>query len=192
MAKEEKKDIKEKKKLSPSQLLKAKSKAGKKGGKKKTPIKYSKKKHPAILEAMAMNGITSVTKLAAAMGIVRDTFYRWTVAHKEFSQAYKRGLDTHMAIASRAGMKKLINGIAFNEVSTKVVKNEDGKGDYTEIKTTRKLIPPDRAMIKYYENNKSAGEFKEKQDVDITSDGEQMQVFNIVVNGKIKEIKDKK
>lgn len=137
--------------------------------------KYSNKMKDRICGLMRSDSY-SICEICKAVGIARDTYYKWLDLYPDFKKATEQAvedrLDTYYIEASKSLLKKL-TGYEVTEEKATYVKQKEGKdkdgneiinkGILKEKVVTKKHIAPDTIAIMYTMDNRSNGVWKNKQ-----------------------------
>jgi len=107
------------------------------------PTKYDPKIHPGIVAKLAATGMTD-EDIAEVLTIDTATFYRWKVAHPEFSEAVAKGKSTPIAVVEDS-LYRLCNGYTYKEGSSRGIRVEKTKHpDVRAIEFYLKNVAPDK------------------------------------------------
>lgn len=111
-----------------------------------------------LLEGWARDGLTD-EQIAANMGISPASLYNWKKKHLEIFEALKKGKEIVDYEVENALLKRAL-GYEYETKVTEVKAN--GKGDIIEkqIKTTKKVVPPDVTAAIYWLNNRRPDKYR--------------------------------
>lgn len=143
-------------------------------------MKYTEEIVKEIVKWRA-NTDTPITEICSKVGIHHDTYYDWIKTKPEFSEAIKQAdkqrLKT-MKFEARKALFKRIQGYDRDEVKEEYGKDE--KGEETLVKRTviTKHYQASDTLIMYALNNTDPENFKHKEHVDHTTQGEKMFDFS--------------
>lgn len=135
--------------------------------------KYGKEIVQKILKYYVTGEYTN-SQICEMVGISEETFYAWKKGKPEFSESLKKAYDEKYArIAGMAigGLKKLLGGHRYEEVIKELKKTEDGD-EMVEVKRTTKEVMPNATAVIFALKNKDSDNFKDKQQIDHTSNGQ--------------------
>ena len=104
-------------------------------------------------------------ELAEAFGVSKRTILRWKNEHPSFAEAYQRGKDVADAKVKKALYQRAIGYEVIEKESTVDVDPKTGESKPVRVKTITKQIAPDTMAIMYWLNNRSKGEFAQRQEV---------------------------
>lgn len=114
--------------------------------------------------SLALKGATD-QELAEAFGVSKRTILRWKNEHPSFAEAYQRGKDVADAKVKKALYQRAIGYEVIEKESTVDVDPKTGESKPVRVKTITKQIAPDTMAIMYWLNNRSKGEFAQRQEV---------------------------
>lgn len=137
------------------------------------PTKY-KPEYARIAQKMARLGATDI-EVADALGIVKDTFYRWVSDRKEFSDSLKLGKAESDKRVERS-LYSRANGYEHDEIDIRVC---DGQIVQTPI---RKHYPPDPTSMIFWLKNRKPEEWRDKQDLEHSGSVQITKIERVVVN----------
>lgn len=125
---------------------------------------YNPDYHDDWAWSLALKGATD-QELAEAFGVSKRTILRWKNEHPSFAEAYQRGKDVADAKVKRALYQRAIGYEVIEKESTVDVDPKTGESKPVRVKTITKQIAPDTMAIMYWLNNRSKGEFAQRQEV---------------------------
>ncbi len=137
--------------------------------------KYSNKMRDRICNLMRSDSY-SICEICKAVGIARDTYYKWLDLYPDFKKATEQAvedrLDTLKTEANRSLLKK-ITGYDVTEEKATYIKQKEGKdkegnevvnkGILKEKVVTKKHIAPDTGAIIFTLCNTDPGKWKNRQ-----------------------------
>ena len=123
---------------------------------------YNPDYHDDWAWSLALKGATD-QELAEAFGVSKRTILRWKNEHPSFAEAYQRGKDVADAKVKKALYQRAIGYEVIEKEST--VDPKTGESKPVRVKTITKQIAPDTMAIMYWLNNRSKGEFAQRQEV---------------------------
>ena len=132
------------------------------------PSKYDSRTHPKRAMQLRARGFAEAD-IALGFGISVSTFEKWKTAHKEFSEALKKGRELLSSKTALRSLYALMNGYEhpeekhfYNAALDKIV-----------TVTTTRHYPPNIAGIIFWLCNKLPDEFQSvnKQRIDMNTDG---------------------
>lgn len=125
---------------------------------------YNPDYHDDWAWSLALKGATD-QELAEAFGVSKRTILRWKNEHPSFAEAYQRGKDVADAKVKKALYQRAIGYEVTEKESTVDVDPKTGESKPVRVKTITKQIAPDTMAIMYWLNNRSKGEFAQRQEV---------------------------
>ena len=125
---------------------------------------YNEKYHVDWAWSLALKGATD-EEIAEAFHISVRTLHRWKKTHPELLTALEEGKDVADAKVKRSLYQRAV-GYEAKEV-TQVIEQDPATGTQRVSKTqvTTKHIVPDTMACMYWLNNRSKGEFSQRQEV---------------------------
>ena len=125
---------------------------------------YNPDYHDDWAWSLALKGATD-QELAEAFGVSKRTILRWKNEHPSFAEAHQRGKDVADAKVKKALYQRAIGYEVIEKESTVDVDPKTGESKPVRVKTITKQIAPDTMAIMYWLNNRSKGEFAQRQEV---------------------------
>lgn len=125
---------------------------------------YNPDYHDDWAWSLALKGATD-QELAEAFGVSKRTILRWKNEHPSFAESYQRGKDVADAKVKKALYQRAIGYEVIEKESTVDVDPKTGESKPVRVKTITKQIAPDTMAIMYWLNNRSKGEFAQRQEV---------------------------
>lgn len=111
----------------------------------------------------------SLIKLAKLFNVARSTLYLWMQDEKEFSDTVEKARDFYDGIKIHKALIKRAEGFAYTETTKEANTDpESGESRMVTTKKVRKYYPPDVAAIKWWQSNRDAEHWREKQEHQIT------------------------
>lgn len=129
--------------------------------------KYIKGKEDLIITD-CRNGADNKS-LCVRLGIGLTTFKRILKKHPEVIDLLKEGKDEADMKVESALYKRAI-GYDIEETTTEVRIGEDGSGQTTVVKKTKKHVAGDTTAQIFWLKNRRQNKWKDKQDVNLTND----------------------
>lgn len=125
---------------------------------------YNEKYHVDWAWSLALKGATD-EEIAEAFHISVRTLHRWKKTHPEMLTALEEGKDVADAKVKRSLYQRAV-GYEAKEV-TQIIEQDPATGTQRVSKTqvTTKHIVPDTMACMYWLNNRSKGEFSQRQEV---------------------------
>lgn len=125
---------------------------------------YNEKYHVDWAWSLALKGATD-EEIAEAFHISVRTLHRWKKSHPELLTALEEGKDVADAKVKRSLYQRAV-GYEAKEV-TQIIEQDPATGKQRVSKTqvTTKHIVPDTMACMYWLNNRSKGEFSQRQEV---------------------------
>lgn len=125
---------------------------------------YNPEYHDDWAWSLALKGATD-QEVAEAFGVTKRTIIRWKSDHPSFDEAYQRGKDIADAKVKKALYQRAIGYEVTESERTVDVDPKTGESKPVRVKTTTKKYPPDTMAAMYWLNNRSKGEFAQRQEV---------------------------
>ena len=146
-------------------------------------VRYNPNIHPIIVKALAEEGKTD-PEISSALGICRDTFWRWRKRYPELQGATTDGKDKANKVVENS-LYNRANGMTLTD--KKIIKNPDGS---IRQEITTKEIPPDTIAGIFWLKNRDSSRWRDKQEVEHSGEAEQS-VIILPSNGRqMREIPD--
>lgn len=125
---------------------------------------YNEKYHVDWAWSLALKGATD-EEIAEAFHISVRTLHRWKKTHPELLTSLEEGKDVADAKVKRSLYQRAV-GYEAKEV-TQIIEQDPATGTQRVSKTqvTTKHIVPDTMACMYWLNNRSKGEFSQRQEV---------------------------
>lgn len=125
---------------------------------------YNEKYHVDWAWSLGLKGATD-EEIAEAFHISVRTLHRWKKTHPELLTALEEGKDVADAKVKRSLYQRAV-GYEAKEV-TQIIEQDPATGTQRVSKTqvTTKHIVPDTMACMYWLNNRSKGEFSQRQEV---------------------------
>lgn len=125
---------------------------------------YNEKYHVDWAWSLALKGATD-EEIAEAFHISVRTLHRWKKTHPELLTALEEGKDVADAKVKRSLYQRAV-GYEAKE-ATQIIEQDPATGTQRVSKTqvTTKHIVPDTMACMYWLNNRSKGEFSQRQEV---------------------------
>jgi hypothetical protein len=144
--------------------------------------KYDKKIVKRICDLIAKDSYT-IREICSQVGISVETFYEWRRTKPDFSDSIKKAkceFDDFIASEAKNSLVKLIRGYTVQEKKTVTV--DTGKADddgnpimkVKEHSVTDKHYQPVTAAVIFALTNRDSENWKNRQNTDVTSDGERL------------------
>jgi hypothetical protein len=146
--------------------------------------KYDKKTVKRICDLIAKDSYT-IREICTQAGISVDTFYEWQKTKSEFSESIKKAkceFDDFIVSEAKKSLVKLIQGYTIQEKKTVAVdtdkKDDDGNPvmKVKEHSVTDKHYQPVTAAVIFALTNRDSENWKNRQNTDVTSDGEKLSI----------------
>lgn len=138
--------------------------------------KYSPEIVKKICSLLEKDSYT-IEEVCANVGINEDTYYDWQKNKSDFSEAIKKAREVYVNKMLRdceRSLNKLVNGFDYEEVKTTIVDDGRGKPKIKEKTTTKKTAAPNLGAIIHYQTNKDPDNWKNRQAVDHTTNGKEI------------------
>lgn len=125
---------------------------------------YNEKYHVDWAWSLALKGATD-EEIAEAFHISVRTLHRWKKTHPELLTALEEGKDVADTKVKRSLYQRAV-GYEAKEV-TQIIEQDPATGTQrvSKTKVTTKHIVPDTMACMYWLNNRSKGEFSQRQEV---------------------------
>lgn len=127
-------------------------------------LRYNPEYHDDWAWSLGLKGATDL-ELAEAFGVSKRTIIRWKTDHPTFAEAYQRGKDVADAKVKKALYQRAIGYEVTEKESIMELDPKTGDSKPVRVKTTTKKYPPDTMAAMYWLNNRSRGEFAQRQEV---------------------------
>ena len=128
------------------------------------PLKYNPEYHDDWAWSLAIKGATD-QDVADAFGISRRTVIRWRKQYPSFGEAYQRGKDIADAKVKKSLYERAIGFEYTEKESTIDVDPKTGEQKPVRVRTFTRKAVPDTMAIMYWLNNRSGGEFSQRQEI---------------------------
>lgn len=162
--------------------------------------KYSKKIVDRICSLFEKDSYT-IAEVCQEVGIAESTYHQWALDHSEFSESVKKAkdkFDAELIKEAKNSLRKLVCGFSVEEITTEFLPDKNGgkdengkeKGRVKSQKRVKKHFAPNIAATIFFLTNKAPDEFQNKQNLDHTTKGkeiEQPAAPTIIIHGEIKE-----
>ena len=125
---------------------------------------YNPDYHDDWAWSLALKGATD-QELAEAFGVSKRTIIRWKKDHPSFAEAYQKGKDIADAKVKKSLYQRAIGFEVTEKESIVDVDPKTGESKPVRVKTVTKKIIPDTMAIMYWLNNRSKGEFAQRQEL---------------------------
>lgn len=157
-------------------------------------MKYNKKIVKAIC-ALIKKDTYTIAEICSNVGISESCYYKWQAENAEFTESIARArqqFDEEIVKEAKNSLRKLINGFEVEEKVTVYTNDANGKPKIKEQKVVKKHIPPNPSSVEYALNNKSNGEYKNKQSTEVTGkDGKDlMPAITVEIIDKKSDVED--
>ena len=131
------------------------------------PTKY-KEEYNEQARKLCLLGATD-EELASFFEVNEDTIYEWKNTHQKFSDSIKSGKELADATVAESLFKRA-TGYEHNDIDIKMY---EGEIIQTPIV---KHYPPDTGAMVFWLKNRQRKNWKDRQDTDITSNGENINI----------------
>lgn len=121
-----------------------------------------------IIAADCLNGADNAG-LAKRLGCGKTTLGKLIRNYPDFKKLIKES-KTDADLKVQSALYKRALGYEYEETTTKVTVNKDGEGTTTFVEKTKKHLAPDTAAAFIWLKNRMPEEWKDKQEINITSD----------------------
>jgi len=131
---------------------------------------YSEERVKIITRIIADGGTYKDAYEAA--GISHNVFYNWKNEINEFKEALEkaeRDYDENLVNDAKAGLRKLVRGYTYDEVTTETYPDKSGK-QQTKKKVIQKHIAPNPTAIIFTLTNRDPENWKNRQTNEISGD----------------------
>lgn len=126
--------------------------------------KYNPAYHNDWAWSLALKGATD-QEVAEAFGVSKRTILRWKEDYPEFADAYQQGKNIADAKVKKALYERAIGMEIVEKESIMELDPKTGESKPVRVKTVTKRIPPDTMAGMYWLNNRSKGEFSQRQEI---------------------------
>jgi len=134
--------------------------------------KYDANTFPLLAECYARDGLIDVD-IAKKLGISHETYYTYKKKYPEFFDAIKRGKKPVDYEVVNSLLKRAL-GYSFQEKTTELEIDSNGVPKPAKIKTVEKHIPGDVTAMIFWLKNRKPDKWRDKQEIDHTTKGEQI------------------
>lgn len=147
-------------------------------------MRYSQAIEDKIIE-LYESGNHKIQQICEAVGISRDTWYKWKDANEGFKNRLEecepKRLDNIKDLA-RSGLAKLLDVFEYEEESIEYIADpaNPSKPKIKSKKITTKKVMPNPTAVIFALTNQDSDNFRHKQHVDHTSNGKEITGFNYV------------
>lgn len=129
-----------------------------------TPLKYNCEYHDDWAWSLALKGATD-QDVADAFGVTRRTILRWRKQYPSFNKAYQHGKYVADTKVKKSLYDRAIGFEYTEKESTIDIDPKTGEQKPVRVRTITKRAVPDTMAIMYWLNNRSRGEFSQKQEI---------------------------
>lgn len=128
---------------------------------------YNAKYHDRWAWSLALKGATD-EEIAAAFGISVRTLHRWKKEHESFAEALGPGKDVADAQVKHSLFQRAVGYEAKDVEQIITTDPVTGAQRLEKTRVVTKHIAPDTMACMYWLNNRSKGEFSQKQEVSLS------------------------
>ncbi len=121
-----------------------------------------------LIEGWAREGLTE-EQIAKNMGCAYDTLNEWKKKFSDISEALKRGKAPVDIQVENALLKRAL-GYEYEEVTTEVIEQPNGKKK-KQVKKTTKVMPPDTTAQIYWLKNRRPDRWRDTRNIETKSSG---------------------
>ena len=132
------------------------------------PTKW-KDEYLPIVKNMALLGLNDL-EMAQVLDVKEDTFYRWKREKSEFSEALKEGKEIADGKVVRALYERALGYVVTED---RIIRDE--------VVTLERQLPPDTPAATLWLKNRQPDKWRDKQEIDHTTDGEKIDVIERVI-----------
>lgn len=125
---------------------------------------YNAKYHDRWAWSLALKGATD-EEIAAAFGISVRTLHRWKKEHESFAEALGPGKDVADAQVKHSLFQRAVGYEAKDVEQIITTDPATGAQRLEKTRVVTKHIAPDTMACMYWLNNRSKGEFSQRQEV---------------------------
>ncbi len=126
--------------------------------------KYNPKYHDNWAWSLALKGATD-QEVADAFGVTRRTILRWRKQYPSFDESYQAGKNGADANVKKSLYDRAIGFEYTEKESTIDIDPKTGEQKPVRVRTITKRTVPDTMAIMYWLNNRSKGEFSQRQEI---------------------------
>lgn len=130
----------------------------------RTSLKYNPEYHDDWAWSLALKGATD-QEVADAFHVSRMTILRWRKEYNTFDEAYQRGKDIADAKVKRSLYERAVGFEYTEKESIMELDPKTGEKKPVKVRTQTKRSLPDTMAIMYWLNNRSKGEFSQRQEI---------------------------
>ena len=139
------------------------------------PSKYNPEFHPALVEALARNGLTN-EQIAEKMHIAISTINEWCHAHTDFSIALKRGREEPDSKVERT-LYRMAIGFEYDAEKPMTVGTGMGESEIQIDKYRERVLPNVTAQI-FWLKNRRPDRWRDKQELEVDASMEIKHTFD--------------
>ncbi|HNT42519.1 MAG TPA: phBC6A51 family helix-turn-helix protein [Tenuifilaceae bacterium] len=153
--------------------------------------KYSPEIVKKICSLLEKDSYT-IKEVCANVGINEDTYYDWQKNKSDFSEAIKKArhdYDSMILVECEKSLTKLIKGFEVEESKTTFIEGKDGLPRVKEKQVTKKYFPPNLGALIHFQTNKAPEQWKNRQNIDHTSNGNELVSERVII---LEKASDKK
>lgn len=136
-------------------------------------------KEEAITAACRLGADSS--GLAKILGCGKTTLFKLQRQYDEFKELIKEGKEVADAKVESALYRRAV-GYDYEEVTTRVVVDKSGVGSVTHVTKVKKHVIPDTTAQIFWLKNRKQYEWRDKQDMDVTTAGESINRKNVDID----------
>ena len=129
-----------------------------------TTLKYNPEYHDDWAWSLALKGATD-QDVADAFHVSRMTILRWRKEYKSFDEAYQRGKDIADAKVKKSLYERAVGFEYTEKESIMELDPKTGEKKPVKVRTQTKRARPVTMAIMYWLNNRSKGEFSQRQEI---------------------------
>jgi hypothetical protein len=135
-------------------------------------MKYSKRSKDKVIELYA-TGKYSIQAICEAVGITRDTFYKWK-AKPEFAAELERVNPIRLNELKEmavSGLALLLSGKEYEEITTEYISQGKGEPKIKSQKRVKKVIMPNPTSVIFTLKNLDSKTFSDRSEIGIDATG---------------------
>ena len=134
----------------------------------------------------------TISEICKMVQIHESTYYDWQNKYPEFAEAIKKArhdYDSMILVECEKSLTKLIKGFEVEESKTTFIEGKDGLPRVKEKQVTKRYYPPNLGALIHFQTNKAPEQWKNRQNIDHTSNGNELVSERVII---LEKASDKK
>lgn len=151
---------------------------------------YSKKLAEEVASLIKEDSYT-IAEICQKVNISERSFYNWRDKHAEFADAIKEAQEEFEAtilVECEKSLRKLITGYSVDETKTIYINTKDDTPKIKERTVTKKHFQPNLGAIIHFQTNKDPENWRNRQNVDITTKGKEFAPARVLTKQEAKDL----